>query len=379
MSDAPKYQHLPTLYGLDSKGKTKVWKISVYPGQPCADDPVTMITEHGLLDGKQQKALVMVRKGKNIGRANETSPWTQALAEAESKWKKQLDKGYVEDESMLAEAATKPRAMLAHPYEKRKHSMPWPAAVQPKLDGIRCLAHVRPNSVEYYSRNGKPIRTCDHLTHSLRCTFQPGTIVDGELFNPEMTLHNIVSGAKKLSEKSGRLQYWIYDLVHPTARFSERTGEIGRCFISDNDAAFKRGLVRVPSTVVPNEDAMLKIYAQHLEEGYEGSIIRNIKGTYKLGKRSADLLKIKPLESNEFEIIGFKDGIGKFEGAVIWRCITKDGKEFSSTPAGTMADRRAWFAEGAKYVGKMLTVDFAYYTPDGAPFHNVGRVIRDYE
>ena len=138
-------------------------------------------------------------------------------------------------------------------------------------------------------------------------------------------------------------------------------------------------LVRVPTHNVIGEPAMLAWFAQFIIDGFEGLIVRNYAGLYKRGKRSADLQKVKPIEDAEFKIIGFRDGRGKFEDAVIWRCVTDAGKEFEAVPLGTMEQRREWFGDGAKYVGKMLTVKFANYTPDGVPFHPVGVVVRDYE
>ena len=41
-------------------------------------------------------------------------------------------------------------------------------------------------------------------------------------------------------------------------------------------------------------------------EGYEGIMVRNQKASYKIDKRSYDLLKYKTFEDDEFEIIGFK-------------------------------------------------------------------------
>ncbi|MGL5565314.1 MAG: hypothetical protein ACRDC4_06230, partial [Plesiomonas sp.] len=72
---------MKTLFGKDTKGGIKQWSISV------ESNVITVM--HGKLGGKMQTKFT-VCEGKNIGRANETTPWQQAQAEAESKYKKQL-------------------------------------------------------------------------------------------------------------------------------------------------------------------------------------------------------------------------------------------------------------------------------------------------
>jgi DNA ligase-1 len=359
----------PPLFGLDSKGRTKVWVIRVAK----RGDLGVIVTTYGLLGYASQESRDTVTEGKNIGKRNETTPYEQACAEAESKWNKQADKGYVKDEAELAAVAELPKAMLAHPYAKRGHNIVWPAAVQPKLDGIRLLAHVGTDGVKFYSRNGKPITTVDHLIPSLLESFEPGVVVDGELFNPDMTLQDIVSGAKKLSAKSARLQYWLYDMIDDRPYYDREIG------LRHAVQAFDDLLVLVPTIDCADEAEMMQAFAGFLADGFEGAIVRNYSGLYKRGKRSADLQKVKPIEDAEFKIVGFRDGRGKFEGAVIWECETDAGKHFEAVPMGTMEQRREWFGDGVTYMGKMLTVKFANMTPDGVPFHPVGVAVRDYE
>ena len=66
---------MKTLYKKDSKGKVRQWDVSV------SDSTITVSS--GLLDGKKTSQ-VTACKGKNIGKANETSPEEQALLEAQA-------------------------------------------------------------------------------------------------------------------------------------------------------------------------------------------------------------------------------------------------------------------------------------------------------
>ena len=125
----------PTLYKKTSSGKIQEWVVSV----ECSD----IIVTYGLQGGKKKVDRKTIKKGKNIGKVNETSPHEQAALESESKWKKQTDSGYVEDLSKVDDIVYLP--MLAHPYSKikdgkekgRKKYMKMPCVGQRKFDG--CL------------------------------------------------------------------------------------------------------------------------------------------------------------------------------------------------------------------------------------------------
>lgn len=360
----------PTLYQRDSNGRVKTWSISAASLGPIAE----MVTQYGLQGGKIQTNLVLVREGKNLGRANATDPYSQAKHEAAAKWQKQVDKGYVEDLCAVDAKSEIPRPMLAHPFAKRSSAIKWPAFVQPKMDGIRMIAVIGEDDVELYSRNAKPLTAPRHLVAPLLERFHGGEIVDGELFSPDMTLQDIVSGAKKKSDLTARLQFWIYDMAGEGTfmqRFARATEALG------DDPAVSYPLVLVPTHYVDDEDEMRAHHGRHMELGFEGSIVRNANGKYKEGKRSPDLQKVKDFQDDEFEIVGFKDGVGNDEGLVTWECRTAKGREFSARPMGTNEQRAEWFQNGADYVGRMLTVKFMYYTPDGSPFHPVGMGIRD--
>jgi ATP-dependent DNA ligase len=77
--------NLPRLFNLDKKGVERTW-ITWSEGD-------TVTTLSGVTGGKM---ITTTRKHspKNVGRSNETSGEEQARKEAESKWVKQLDKGY---------------------------------------------------------------------------------------------------------------------------------------------------------------------------------------------------------------------------------------------------------------------------------------------
>jgi DNA ligase-1 len=81
-----------TLYKRTKTGAIQYWKIGV--GQHD-NGHANIFKESGQLGtDNPTHHLEAVTKGKNIGKANETTPHEQAQLQAESDWKKKLDSGY---------------------------------------------------------------------------------------------------------------------------------------------------------------------------------------------------------------------------------------------------------------------------------------------
>jgi len=373
-----------TLYSKKSTNKTLQWVIEVKGTKKNA----TITTTYGDIDGKMITSNRVVEAGKNIGKKNETTPFEQAVAEATSKWKDKLNKsGYVEflnikqdDEVSTTTDLSKIRPMLAQRYEDRKKHIKYECHVQPKLDGIRCLAYKDGYEIKLMSRQGKPFPHLDHIKKELlKCDFDG--FLDGELFTRELEFKQISGFVRKEKlkpddiEKSKQIQYHIYDtfdLSKIDMPFNERTVIVNKLFRQN------KILVKVPTFICKNEAKMLEKYNEFVDQDYEGIMIRNSDGKYKLKYRSNDLIKLKPFQDNEYKIVEFKEGSGRDKGCVIWICDNNSGGTFSVRPKGTLDERKELFKNGKEYIGKMLTVRFQELLDD-SPRFGVGIDIRDYE
>jgi DNA ligase-1 len=166
----------PELEAVTSRGENKYWQGFVKSdGNQFFTQTIFWQKTMSGISKKQESALVAI-VGKNIGRSNETTPEQQAKLEMNATEKKQRDKGYrksgEENDSLLL-------PMLAHQWEKRKHSVNFPLYVQPKLDGCRCLS----DGSKMWSRKGKEFipEIYEHLLFDTH-----GLIVDGELMLPHL-------------------------------------------------------------------------------------------------------------------------------------------------------------------------------------------------
>lgn len=342
-----------------------------------ADGP-HVFTEWGKKDGKLQNSRVKV-EAKNVGKANETSLEEQAVLEAQSLWTHKLERKYFQTEEDAAnEVVFLP--MLASDYAKRKKflkSTDYPAFSQPKLDGVRCLAFWEEDKVRLISRSGKDY-VLPHISKELEGILPANDVADGELYVhglPLQQLNSLVRGSHKHPESVG-VEYHVYDMVvNKDAKMPciDRMAAL-KDFYKKLDSAGK--VKEVLTITVDNEEEVFQAQDVFVAEGYEGGIVRLNQGEYRFGYRSKALLKVKSFIDDEFEIIGFKCGIGKFENSIIYVCVTDEGKPFTVVPKGTFEQRAIWLADGEETLGKMLKVQYAGWSDEKKPLFPIGLCIR---
>jgi ATP-dependent DNA ligase len=374
----------PILYTKSKTGKVQQWQIDV---KQNGNGTATITSQWGYKDGKLATSEKEITEGKNKGKSNETTPYQQAVSEAQSAWEKKTSRegyaekiddaalpGVAEGKKVAAESVLYP--MLAQNYRKQSRKVIFPCYVQAKLDGVRSLYR---NGV-FTSRTAKPLGFLEHITRELKSASDAGLILDGELYSSTLSFQEFVGLVKKKQltakdkESIKQVKLWVYDIVneHP---FEQRLAFLVDFFSKQTFT----NVHLLPTEECKTKDDIKKFHDTYVAAGYEGVIIRNKKGLYRLATRSEDLQKFKEFEDAEFTIVGFTEGEGNEKGAVIWICETEDKKQFRVRPKGTVDDRKELFKKGTTYVGKKLTVKYQELTDDGIPRFPVGLAIRDYE
>lgn len=361
----------PILYKKTSTGKIQTWEIYV--------EGSTMYSQSGQLDGKKILSEDTIKEGKNIGKANETTPEEQALAEAESRWTSKLKKGYIEklDDAKagkvdeIIEGGFNP--MLAKSFDE----LPFPFAVQPKLDGIRCAV----TETSTWTRTRKPIRSVPHINYELSKYSDQYKMLDGELYNHDFKdnfekITHIVNQKKEPDAEHKLVQYHIYDMPSDKP-FIERSNDLKKIFNKLPKASPFR---LVETRIVNDELELAQAFEDFRSEGYEGLMARPLDGAYEY-KRSNNLLKLKEFEDAEFEIIGGEEGRGKLQGHLgAFICVTENGTEFKVKMSGETSNLKKYWENLETHKGDMLTVKFQGLTgKNKVPRFPVGKVIRDYE
>jgi len=379
---------LPTLYKMSATGKIQQWEIC--PSQSITwegdiNRPCQYVIKHGQMDGKIQSKPTSILSGKNVGKANQTTAWEQCQLEAKSLWTKQRDrKGY--SEQIPTEKPLRP--MLAKTFTKDGHHIKFPAYVQPKLDGIRCLAMYRDGKVVLVSRTGYERKSLTHIEAALEPIFKvyPDIILDGELYNHDLKddFQTIVSAIKrdKPNDKTHLIQYHIYDIVEEKMDFIDRKSVLFHAL--NALPAILDGCIRGVCTAQVSSAVDMDLdYSTFLQNGYEGMMIRNAKGGYKINGRSADLQKYKQFMDEEFIIVGAEQNKGTQINQCVFICQTEAGTKFKVKPRGDSEKREQYWTDwqAGKLHGKMLNVRFFEWTTskNAVPRFPIGIYIRDFD
>lgn len=370
---------------MSSTGVIQEWRIDC---RISANFIPYYVIQYGQLGGTIQTTMTSIRCGKNIGKANETTPWEQCCLEAQSLWTKQRDrKGY--SESIPDEKPLRP--MLAKSYNKDGHHIEFPCYVQPKLDGIRCLARRTAVGVELLSRQGKKFTSIPHIEKQLMW-LPKDVVLDGELYIHGEEFQDIISAVKrdKPSSASGKINYYIYDMINDWD-YKKRYHWLSQRLTMPNYLGCKQRknevdithLCRVETILIHNKAEIWKHHKVATSYGYEGVMLRNLKGPYKINGRSQDLQKVKKFLDMEFEIVDAEQNKGKMVNQCTLICKTKAGKRFGVKPKGTDQQREQYWEDwkAGRLIGKMLTVRFFAWTTSNEPVPRfpVGIIVRDFE
>lgn len=362
-------ESLPILYGLSNTNKVKQWQAKVIE---LETGQANIIIESGYVDGKIREIPKLIKKGKNIGRSNETTPYEQALSEAHSKWDKQRHQNY--EPYIIESESYKPTYMLPMLAKAPgKGKITFPAWIQPKLNGVCNLAENN-STVIHHSRGGHNFETVSHLDKWIK-QLNPPAPLHGELYKHGWSLQKIGSYTKDLKDDCDVLEYWVYDIAWLNVPYDSRVIWIQQLRNLPEDCPIKY----TPTYVVHSMDEAKKYHDEFVADGYEGAMLKNRDGLYMFQFNSKDIEKMKSFQDAEFKIIGGKEGQGLDSGCIIYRCMTEKGREFDVRPRGSVYDRQQMFNNLSNDIGKSLTVRFPEYTDSGIPSQPVGIAIRDYE
>lgn len=361
----------PIIYKRTATGAIQQWQQEVEGGK--------YRTISGQVDGKLVTTDWVTCEGTNIGRANERTPEQQAVFEVEANYKLKLDKEYHKSIDTIDEVKVF-LPMLAKDYKDHKHKLDFEKGVfvQPKLDGMRCIATAH----GLFSRNGKPILSVPHIWEALEAYFEdsPYLVLDGELYNHEYKddFNAIISAAKKtkpsakdLEESAALIQYHVYDIPSYEGTFAERAGTLAA--LEDEYRWLNGDSLRLVEThYCADEEAIDAAYGKFLERGYEGLMVR-ADAPY-VNKRTDALLKRKEFIDKEFICTDIEPGNGDWAGKAKRAFFQLPGLDvtFKATPTGTMEFCEDLLKNKHLYIGQPATVRYFALTPDGVP--RFGRV-----
>ncbi len=357
------------LYSRTSTGAVQVWW--------AEQNGDSYSQSYGQLDGKIVTTEPTKCLPKNVGRSNETSGEVQAAKEVEALYKKKLKTGYfenVEDIDKLKYV----EPMLAKKFDDRKDKIKYPVIVQNKFNGARCVA----TKDGLFSRKGEKFLSCPHIEESLVSFFReyPDAVLDGELLG------------EGFKEKLNETMSIIRRTVHLTPEHYAKSKELIRYYVYDgygfgevkkeDNYKFRQGWLDAKILLIPflksvesveckNEEEVYEYFQTLIDDNEEGAIVRIIDAPYE-NKRSANLLKLKPEDDDEAEIVDITEGTGNWAGTGKRISLRWKGKDFDATFKGTYEEAVKFLAEKENWIGK--TVTFLYNGLSGLGVPNYARV-----
>lgn len=304
--------------------------------------------------------------GKNLGKANETTAYQQALQELNTRVQKKLRLGY----SFEATGHTKPITgstgavipQKAKPLSKvNTNKIDWDNAyVQRKYDGHRATIDAHGT---IFSSMGNVI----DLPHFQGIDLP--AMADCELYAHGYTLQEI--GSFISSYKKGfteNIRIIVFDCIDTDLPFSQRFPIVA--------SPPYNGIVQLaPTYKVTSIQEVMNYHSRFLLEGYEGTIIRQGNNPYKPGSRCQDLIKVKDFDDAEFTVTDYRLGQpkrvnGELLQQPVYTCSVSTPRglrTFEVLAPGSVQEKHEQFLNIKNYINKPLTVQFFGYTIAGIP------------
>lgn len=224
--------------------------------------------------------------------------------------------------------------------------------VSEKLDGVRALW----NGKTLNFRSGKVINAPRWFIDAL-----PKQALDGELWLGRGKFDQISGMVRREvpdDKEWQQVRYMIFELPGASGSFSERSAAIGEIV----GQARVPWLHKIEQFSVVDRNSLQKRLDQVVKAGGEGLMLHRADALYETG-RSDTLLKMKPWEDAEAEVIGHQPGKGKYVGVLgALRVRTPDGREFSLGTGFTDEQRK-----NPPPLGAIVTYRYRDVTSKGLP------------
>ena len=247
-----------------------------------------------------------------------------------------------------------------------------------KLDGVRVIAVVAKNSVNLYSRNGKPFenfpqieQALDTISQKLRqqLSAKGAFIVDGEVVGK--SFQELMKQAQRKSDaKTDEMVYHIFDWM-PFDSFNEgfwnaQQRKRTEGLESVRGIIEEHGCLQVTDGILVDLDTLeghtqLREYADNsVKAGLEGIMIKSWEAPYEC-RRSSFWMKWKPTITVDLNIIGFEEGTGRNAGrlgAIICEGVDNDRRINVNVGSGLSdANRDEYWSARDQLLGNVVEVE----------------------
>ncbi|MFC3110158.1 non-homologous end-joining DNA ligase, partial [Undibacterium arcticum] len=211
---------------------------------------------------------------------------------------------------------TKIAVMTAQTAEQAFSHPEW--LFEPKLDGYRMTAYLNNGNVKLLSRGGIDYtKYFPNIVKELaRQPVQPA-VLDGEIIafengRPSFSALQEITKFVLVDDKAHSCVFYCFDILHAVgvntrhAAYLDRRRFLKQCVTQSDHVK-----------IVHAEQDGLALYQAAIETGLEGVMAKKKSSVYSVGARSPNWLKVKPIRTAEFVIVGYTKGNRGSLGALL--------------------------------------------------------------
>jgi DNA ligase-1 len=303
----------------------------------------------------------------------------QQCSEAQEKWmRKILKKNLAIGVSTKTINKVQPNLIptfevsLAHKFERKRMSEH--VYIEPKLDGIRCLAVVKHGEAKLFTRQGKLVTNFDDTVGKELLRLKSDGCYDGEIMSNDFTdlMRQVY---RKDDNDISDVYFAIFDYlslaewetkkgVHPLKdRKAFLNQRIATAHAKERLKYLKQ--VRYEPALQPSEEALKESHDRWVSQGYEGIMIKDSESVYQF-KRDWSVMKYKVFFDADCEIIALQEGTGKHSGKLGSFLVDYKGVEVNVGSGLTDELRESIWKDPDSHVGRIIEVRYQEETTDGS-------------
>lgn len=247
--------------------------------------------------------------------------------------------------------------------------------VTEKLDGIRCMAICKEDSIQLFSRQGKLIEGCVSIETTLmgmRMQVGRDFVLDGELLamncGYDTVYKETTKRVKNKNEIKEGIYYMAFDMLEMEEfnqlkgihKYHERLQKL-----LDLDKLMGSMFVRIirPLYIGNDMDEVLELLKVYKKLGAEGLMVNLMDALYEF-KRSKNILKVKVMQTADLRIVGFEEGQGRNAGKLGAILVDFKGNKVGVGSGFTDFDREYIWKNQDQYLGKICEIQFFEISKD---------------
>lgn len=241
--------------------------------------------------------------------------------------------------------------------------------VEPKLDGIRCLAIVDRGEAKLFTRAGKQITNFDSTVGVELAQLRDGCY-DGEIMSVDF--RELMRQVNRKEDKDiSQVYFAVFDYINLKEWHAKKSKT--QCAVRKEQiknqlstvGKFKYLRIVRFKTIEATEENFKKEHDYWVSKGEEGIMIKDISAPYEF-KRDWSVMKYKAFFDVDVRIKGLLEGTGKHQGKLGSFVIDYKGKEVRVGSGLTDSLREELWIDRDKHVGRLIEVRYQEETPDGS-------------